>query len=147
MLRDGWYMFGDNWNDKSAGNMPIQGGGADIMRRQVELCEDDNLPGNYYSSRCSLHHEVDHGDWDAVRRFNNHMKQALIDYFPGQETDASMIRTDIYGWGPGFTEDQEIEIEGCGKVFFMDTFIDERAEEEYHKFKRYLFNPPASKVL
>lgn len=145
-LRDGWYMFGDNHNDRSVANCPLQGSGGDIMRRAVEINEEDLIPINM-TLHDALYAIVDYGDWDAVRRFNINMREAFIGYFPEQRENASMIRTDIYGWGPDFDSDQEIEIEGCGKVFFSNIYIDERAADEFDKFKGYFSTVPGSQVL
>jgi len=41
--RDGWYLYGDNVNMRSATNFPIQGAGGAILRRAVKLCQDAGL--------------------------------------------------------------------------------------------------------
>ena len=43
MLPDGWAMWGDNWNHRSVLNFPVQGTGASILRRAVELCHYANI--------------------------------------------------------------------------------------------------------
>ena len=42
-LPDGWFMWGDNDNFRSVGNVPIQGLGSCIMRKAVELAQDRGL--------------------------------------------------------------------------------------------------------
>jgi len=42
-LPDGWFLFTDNPNPRSAGNFPIQGGGGVVLRRAVRYAQEAGL--------------------------------------------------------------------------------------------------------
>lgn len=42
-LSDGWTLWGNNYNDRSVGNFPVQGGCASIMRQADILCHQKGL--------------------------------------------------------------------------------------------------------
>jgi len=46
-LADGWTIWGDNDNFRSVGNVPVQGMGACIMRKAVQLAQDSGLEVTY----------------------------------------------------------------------------------------------------
>jgi hypothetical protein len=41
--RDGWYLFCDNPNERSVKNFKVQGAGGAILRKAVQLCQNDGL--------------------------------------------------------------------------------------------------------
>ena len=55
----GWYMWGDNKNDRSIQNCPIQGFGSSILRKSVELAQDKGL------DICMTLHDADYDEHDS----------------------------------------------------------------------------------
>jgi hypothetical protein len=139
-LRDGWAMFGDNGNKRSIGNCPVQGAGADIMRRAVRKCSERGLEV-IITLHDALYIECDVGDWEAVETFKQCMIEAFIEYFPENPRDASLIRIDTYAWGEGLEEGR------VGDVDTMPIYVDERAVEEFDKFKQYIFESSGAELL
>lgn len=146
-LKDGWYMWGDNANHRSVGNMPVQGAGADIMRRAVMLCAEHGITV-ILTLHDALYIECDVDDWHTVDVFIGCMKQAFTDYFKGtaQAKNAELIRVDTYAWGDGLKE-EEITTAGGNKVDTMPIYIDERATEEYEIFKPFFLESSGAELL
>lgn len=146
-LKDGWYMFGDNSNHRSQGNMPVQGAGADIMRRAVKLCTEMGLKV-ILTLHDALYIECDVNDHTAVDNFIHCMKTAFIDYFKGtdQEKNAALIRVDTYAWGDGMEEGSYRTPEG-NLVDTMPVYVDERAVEEYDIFKQFFLESSGAELL
>jgi hypothetical protein len=137
-LRDGWTMFGDNRNDRSVQNVKVQGAGADVMRRAVDLCEDEGLPV-IMTLHDALYVELDVNDWEGVKKFRDCMTKAFISYFPENPKDASLIRVDLKAWGQG--------IEKTDVCSTSEIFIDERAVKEYDKFSPFFNSVPGHEIL
>jgi len=140
----GWYMWGDNDNSRSVGNMPIQGMGACIMRKAVALCQDAGLDV-IMTLHDALYIECDLGDWAAADCFAKCMKQAFISYFPNNK-NAGLIRMDGEIWSEEFETEREAKI---GEVTFRieKLHIDERAAEDYKVFNKYFKNNPNLDLL
>ncbi len=148
----GWYMFGDNDNFRSVGNVPIQGLGACIMRKAVELAQDAGLTV-IFSLHDALYIEFDEGDYGALDTLKECMEEAFLFYFEGEMKEAAkMIRVDPNVWGPEFPEAKLFQDENgkwqmetetittpagltvpCSKIF-----IDPRAPREFALFNRYM---------
>lgn len=123
-LPDGWMMFGDNDNQRSVGNMPIQGVGSCILRKAVELCQDAGLVV-IIPLHDALYIEYDYDEGKAcLELFKSCMRQAFAWYFEGQQKVQAfnLIRLDLDTWGP----------ECKNKMY-----IDSRSTEEYKKFSKY----------
>lgn len=148
----GWYMFGDNDNFRSVGNVPIQGLGACIMRKAVELAQDAGLTV-IFTLHDAIYIEYDSGDYAALDTLKQCMEEAFIFYFDGEMKEAAkMIRVDGNTWGDEFPEGKLTQDENgkwkletstittpagmkttCSKIF-----IDERAPREFALFNRYM---------
>ncbi len=148
----GWYMFGDNDNFRSVGNVPIQGLGACIMRKAVELAQDAGLHV-IFTLHDAIYIEYDEGDYGAIDTLKRCMEEAFIYFFDGEmKESAKMIRVDPNSWGEEFP-DAKIYLGEDGK-WKMDThvvtspaglkipcsriFVDERAVKEYSLFSKYM---------
>lgn len=139
-LPDGWYMWGNNPNERSVGNVEIQGLGACILRKSVQLCQDAGLEV-IIPLHDALYILADINDWEAVDTFNRCMKEAFCFYFEGQQRKwAESIMLDTEAWSPELKEG-EIITAGGNKVKVEKIHIDERAEEEYKTFNRYFSTP------
>jgi DNA polymerase I len=138
-LIDGWYMWGNNPNDRSVGNCPIQGAGAAIMRKAVELAQDAGL-----SVIMTLHDQLfimfksdDIGAMDTLRRC---MVEAFVFYFEGKAKEvAGLIRTDGKIWSEDY-EDGEITTKEGFKLEVQKHFVDKRAKDQYATFAKYFKN-------
>lgn len=139
-LLDGWYMFGDNINDRSVGNFPHQGMGAVILRRAIKYCQDEKL-----DFRIPLHDAgyitCDIGDWDIVDKFAEIMKQAFKDCFPKEYQKYADVFLDIEAWSPQFLVEDEVLTPKRNKVKVERFHKDERALNEHDQFKKYFESP------
>lgn len=148
----GWYMFGDNDNFRSVGNVPIQGLGASIMRKAVCLAQDAGLTV-LFTLHDAIYIEFDSGDYAALDTLKRCMEDAFLFYFEGEMKEAAkMIRVDPNAWGDEFpeakvTKDEEgkykletvtIVTPSGMKVPASKIFIDGRAIKEYSLFNRYM---------
>lgn len=133
----GWYMFGDNDNFRSVGNVPIQGLGACIMRKAVCLAQDAGLDV-IFSLHDAIYIEYDTGDYAALDTLKKCMEEAFIFYFEGEMKEAAkMIRVEGNTWSPDYEEGiittPAGDVVTCSKVF-----IDPRAEREYNLYSKYM---------
>ena len=138
-LTDGWYMWGDNDNKRSIGNFPIQGMGAAIMRKADFLCHQHGLyvPFTLHDALYIMH---DYGDWDAIDTAMDCMQAAFQYFFDGKYSNlAGNIRLDTETWGPDL-EEGSIKTPAGHIAKTESIHIDERAIDEYNKFKKY-FEP------
>lgn len=137
-LKDGWYMFQHNNNDRSVGNMPIQGAGGDIMRRAVMIATRIHGLKVIKTLHDAAYIECDVGDWEAVDKFVHSMFHGFVSYFDGSDAfeHAKLIRLDTYAWGEGL-EEEEITTPFKNKVSTMPVYVDERAVKEFDHFKDF----------
>jgi DNA polymerase I-like protein with 3'-5' exonuclease and polymerase domains len=143
----GWYMWEDNDNYRSVGNMPIQGLGASIIRKAIVLCEENNIPV-LFSLHDALYIECDENDWETVDRLIQLMKDAFCFYFTGKYKDwAKDIRMEIEAWGPGLKAGETITTGNGNEVKLENIHIDERAHEEYKTFSKYFTEANLSNLL
>ncbi len=138
-LPDGWVMFGDNDNDRSIGNCPVQGFGSCIIRRAIQLTQDKGIRV-LFPLHDALYVMVDLNDWATVEVFTECMQSAFKYFMP----DAEDIGLDCEAHGDGLKEGREV-LESI-KVTTSPVHIDERSINEYNKFKKY-FLPPDSDLL
>lgn len=129
-LRDGWIMWGDNNNFRSVRNFMVQGGGAVILRKAVELCLRENIRlilTNHDALILESRKEF------AIRDMNKMihcMRQAFADVYGAKAYD--VVKMDGVIWGK---DALDIKEEHSFKV--MDRYVDGRSKEEYEKFKKY----------
>jgi len=116
-LKDGWCMFTDNPNLRSVGNVPMQGGGAVVLREACDRCIKDEmcvvatLHDAIYIECSELEAE------EQQKKLIQHMKEAFIKYY-GREigVDAKVHRHD-------------------------DFWIEEKAEDDVWNLRKYLLTP------
>lgn len=160
-MEDGWYMLGDNPNNRSVGNVPVQGMGATIMRKAIQLAQDAGL-SVIFALHDALYIEYDAGDYSALDTLKDCMVEAFCHYFEGDMKEyAKLIRVDGNTWGDEFKEaklyqkedgtfglETESFITPRGmKVPCSQYFIDERAVNEWAKFNKYMVNSLGLEVL
>lgn len=142
----GWTMFGDNKNRRSVCNFPIQGCGSSIMRKAVQMAQDEGLEVIF-----TLHDAlyVECASKDIVHTLNelaSAMEDAVKYYFIDTPVEKyAVCRMDPTLWSPDFpgqTFDTDL-----GPVECTALYIDGRAVEEYKKFKKYFAPPDEIKFL
>lgn len=143
-LPDGWYVWGDNPNFRSVGNVPVQGTASCIMRKAVELAQERGLYV-IYTLHDALYIEYDVGNEKAIELLAECMDEAFRFYFGHKVKHLANIRLDADIWGPSY-EDNVIKWEtsyttkyGTFKlpVKQQRTYIDKRAEKDYNYFSKY----------
>jgi hypothetical protein len=133
----GWYVWGDNSNDRSVGNVPIQGFGASIMRKAVALAQENGLDV-IYTLHDAIYIEYDSDSLEPVAELAKAMDEAFRFYFEDKGRASIRLEADI--WSPDYEEDY-FEIDYVGgdiPVAQKQTYIDPRGKKEYEKFKQYL---------
>jgi len=139
-LADGWTMFGDNDNERSVGNCPVQGMGSCIIRRAIKYTQEAGIQV-LFPLHDALYVMVDLNDWDRVNEFGESMQNAFKHFF----SDANPIGLDCEAHGDGLEEEIKPLFSGL-KVTTSPIHIDERSIGEYEKFKKY-FTTPDSEYL
>jgi hypothetical protein len=135
-LYDGFYMFGNNPNHRSVGNMPVQGMGAAIMRKAVQLAQDAglNIIMTLHDALYIMFKKDDLGSMDLLKKC---MHDAFVFYFPAdKKLDASCIRSDMKAWSLEYEPCETITKEG-NKIQLQKVFIDERAKNQFNSFEKY----------
>ena len=140
-LPDGWIMMGDNDNFRSVTNFPIQGKGACIMRkavdlfneRKVALCPDANIILTLHDA---LYIEFDSDKPIAMKVLRDAMVDAFAFFYPDRHQEAVQIKLDPYAWSPDYEKDSLITVDDM-EFDCSNLYIDERAVDEYETFKEY----------
>lgn len=133
----GWRMWGDNPNFRSVTNVPIQGFGASVMRKAVDLAVGRGL---YVCKTLhdALYIEYPVGQEKQILTLRDSMKEAFVHYFEDEETKklAENIRLDPFAWSPNYENDGEIVV-GDMKVPTSKLYVDERSIADYNNFSKY----------
>lgn len=144
-LLDGFYMFGDNPNERSLTNMPIQGLGAAILRKAIQLAQDNkiNVVAPLHDSLYIMFHK---DDITAMDRLYDSMVEAFCHYFSGvDKANARYIRCEGEVWG--YCSDETIAYCTRPMKFSVEKIhIDARGRKEYEQFKSY-FDSELNKEL
>ena len=141
-LKDGWYMWGDNDNERSTVNFPSQGGGGAAMRYADIRCYNAGLwiP---FTLHDALYAYIPLDSLEqGMARMKNCMIQGFTDLYRGdakREELASKIRLDVDAWSPEFADDFKIP-----GVKVQQRYIDKRGVSEYEQFKKYFKARPGS---
>jgi DNA polymerase-1 len=132
----GWYVWGDNENTRSVNNVPVQGMGACIMRKAVQLAMDQGI---YVCMTLhdALYIEYPVGQEIQIKQLAECMRQAFAMYFEDYQKDTALkIKLDPYAWSPNYEADSELDIDGW-KVPCSNIYLDERAISDFNKFSQY----------
>jgi hypothetical protein len=142
----GWRMWGDNDNMRSVMNVPIQGFGGSVMRNAVYKCDRRDVP-IVFTLHDALYGEDLVKNLHKVGVMHDAMKEAFKHYFKRSKYAdlAGEIKLDPCAWSPDFEPDSEFEVDtklsGRIKVPSSNLYIDERAGDEYERFKKYFESP------
>lgn len=132
-LLDGWVLFGDNPNERSVKNVPMQGMGAVILRKAIIKCHEVGLKP-IMPLHDALYIEYDLGDIDSLSLFRKCMFDAFVDCFPDNDV-AKNIRLDGYTWSKEL-EEGEIVVDGT-TFKTMKYYLEDRGRSEFEKFSKY----------
>ncbi len=135
----GWVMHGDNDNDRSVTNFPIQGFGSSVMRKAVSLAQDQGLDV-IFTLHDALYIECDTEKTVAcASALGECMAVALKHYF--RDTwlaQDAVCRLDPTVWGPDWDGRTTINLGGrLGDTTPQTIYIDKRAKADYEKFSQY----------
>lgn len=148
-LEDGWRMWGENENVRSVMNVPIQGFGAVIMRDAVWKCDRRGVDIGW-TLHDALYGEADRGEEYKIGIMHDAMKDAFKRYFKNTEYAdvAGQIKLDPFAWSDDYQKDGWFTCPGQKKprtdnlkIPCSNLYIDERAGDEYERFKKYFGTP------
>ncbi len=141
----GWRMWGDNENIRSVANVPIQGTGASVMRKSVDLAVERDVK-ILFTLHDANYMEDYIGNEDKILKLRDSMREAFVFYFPNRlKKYAEQIKLDPYAWSPNYKKDSTLILKSW-KVPTSNLYIDERSLTEYEKFSQY-FTPGDAEFL
>lgn len=143
-LPDGWIMFGDNENIRSVVNVPVQGRGATIMRKAVDLYHEATGDHVVKTLHDALYIRYDVGDEWKILALKWAMREAFAYYFPKHTQTARRIKLDPFAWSPNYEADGEIKVtwkKEAWTVPVSNLYVDDRAIADYKKFSKYFEKP------
>lgn len=144
----GWMMGPDNDNFRSALNVPIQGMGASIMRKAVDLAVERGCRV-IFTLHDAIYIEDKVGNEKNIGILMQSMKDAFQFYYKGTKLfeTAGAIKLDPFAWSLSYGKDSEIVLaDGKTVIPASNKYIDERAGAEYERFSKY-FEAPDSDLL
>lgn len=133
----GWRMWCDNDNLRSVCNVPIQGFGASVMRKAVDLSVRRGTSiiftlhdANYMQGKV--------GEEKKILTLRDSMREAFQFYYKDTKfyEIAANIKLDPFAWSPNYKKDSEMTVGGW-KIPVSNLYVDERATDEYDKFSKY----------
>ena len=138
----GWYMWGDNPNKRSVGNVPIQGMASSIMRKAVQLAQERGLDVIYtLHDAIYIEYNISDVKHESVVILAECMDRAFRYYFPKKLQGRAMCRLDADIWSPSFPETTKYfdlhYSAGLLPVKQQQEYVDERGEKELESFRKY----------
>lgn len=152
-LADGFYLWGDQTNFRSSGNVPVQGTGACIMRLAVKYAQSRGLKVTY-SLHDALYILSPIGQIEEeMSILATCMDEAFRYYFRDQRFLADVgLEGDIWSKEFGLDKPTYLNISYAtefGKkemeIKKQGIYIDDRGKEEYETFKKYFELPNINK--
>ncbi len=139
-LRCGWTMMGDNHNQRSVNNCPVQGHGASIMRKAAIMAQTAGLDITM-TLHDALYAEC---DTDQVSKSLDIlaycMSEAFKHYFRGTPVEEyANCRLDPAIWGSDFNGEM-LYSPTFGEVKATHKYIDKRRFDDYKRYRTY-FEP------
>jgi len=131
-LHDGWTMWGDNDNFRSAGNFPVQGTGAVIMREAVRLAQARGLDV-IFTLHDALYIEYNSFDFNQIVLLKHSMQEAFENVMKNYGKTIS-VRLDAETWSRDY-KDRKFRFKNC-KV--MEEYVGEKGLRDYERFRKYL---------
>jgi len=142
----GWMCGPDNDNPRSILNVPIQGAGASIMRKAVDLATERGCKV-IFTLHDAIYIEEYIGKEKSIAILMDSMKDAFQHYYTDTEffETAREIKLDPYAWSPSYKTDSEIK-SGEYTIPVSDKYRDERSTNELERFSKY-FELPETDLL
>lgn len=138
-LPDGFYMFGNNQNFRSVGNVPLQGFGACIMRKAVQLAQDAGL-NVIKTLHDALYIMFKSDDLESMDTLKRCMHEAFVYYFDDKsKVNAGLIRQDGKVWSLDY-EDGEMITKDNFVLESQKHFVDKRSKKQYNQFSKFFLN-------
>jgi hypothetical protein len=139
-LSDGWTMFGDNINNLSISNMPVQGAGSVVLRKSVTGTQESGLK-IIQTLHDALYIEYDADDLGAIDKLYDCMFRGFKDSFAHTKyADLANIRLDIDCWSQDYVDGEILETPAGKTVKAKNIYVDPRGVKEYDNFKQYFKN-------
>ncbi len=136
----GWRMFCDNENLRSVVNVPIQGFGASVMRKAVDLAVSRGC-SVIFTLHDAIYIEGDVGDEKKIHSLKLAMREAFQFYYKGTKhyATAGSIKLDPFAWSPSYEKDSNLILTAFNdwEVPCSNLYVDERATSEYERFSKY----------
>jgi hypothetical protein len=132
-LPDGWTMWGDNDNFRSAGNMPIQGCGAVIMREAVKLAQRRGLKVIFtlhdalYIDYPAFKFEFIYGLIDCM--------QAAFQKVMKPFGNTIKIRLEGETWSPQYIQGTKCKLKN---VKVLSEYVDDKGAKDLARYRKYL---------
>lgn len=133
----GWYMFGDNENERSVGNVPVQGFASSIMREAVRLAQDAGLTV-IKTLHDAIYIEHDSCDTNSIELLGKCMDKAFRKYFDKDLQAKASVGLDGNTWSLDYPEDESNLLVSNIKLKKQKLYVDGRSKREYLNFKKYL---------
>lgn len=144
-LDDGWLMFGDNPNFRSIANCRIQGMGACIMRKAVDLCHERGLEV-LFTLHDALYIQYKVGEEHKMEILQECMRDAFVYYWPKDKKEwAKHIRLDPFAWSRNYKPNTKIKLKTM-ELEVSNLYVDDRSINDYEKFSKY-FDARAEDLL
>jgi len=133
----GWYMWGDNPNPRSVGNIPIQGLGSSILRKAVALAQDAGLEV-IFTLHDAVYVEYDAHDMEAINILYKAMHEAFWHYLNKRHIKTVDIRMDVFTWSLDYSEG--VEKVGDISVELGKIYLDDKGAKDYKKYSKYFLD-------
>ncbi len=139
----GWYLWGDNENFRSVSNCPVQGFGASVMRKAVDLATQRGLYVPF-TLHDAVYIEYKVGEEHKIKILHDCMREAFRYYveenYPEDRQKfgdiADKIKLDPFAWSLDYEKDSEIVVEDL-TIPASNIYIDERSINDYLLFSKY----------
>lgn len=128
----GWYLWGDNDNQRSCKNFLVQGHGSTILRKAVCKAQDRGLDV-IFTLHDAIYIEYDSFDTSNILTLAKCMKEAFSETFNNHEK--AQVKLDTNTWSPDYKNEYWDSPEG--KIKVQNLYLDNRSKEEYKFFSKY----------
>lgn len=131
-LPDGWPMHGDNDNERSVGNFPIQGHGAVIMREAVRRAQDRGL-AVVFTLHDAIYIEHDAEDAGAIRLLMASMQDAYA-HVMSAYGDCPPIRLEGEAWSVDYADRTPEPVDG---VKYLPEYVDAKGKADLERYSKF----------
>lgn len=146
VLKCGWTIGPDNPNIRSVLNVPIQGLGASIMRKAVDIAVTRGCKV-IFTLHDAIYIEDEVGKEEKIAILMDAMREAFQFFYIDTEyyETSAAIKLDPFAWSPSYKRDSEMKVRNL-TIPISDKYRDERAMPELERFSKY-FEAPETDLL